>query len=647
MKKRLQRAFGCLRAPWIRGSERAARKLLKLSDDLSQSREGLIRFSRSTEKEFASLAKGVGQLSSGLSAIRESAARLDGLVRNSGGEHALSSAYQLYKSARDLVISSLGFGEHAANELEQVDPILKECCSHQKGCSNIVTHFSILSIGFRIEAAKLRDEDQDVFAGVADQISKTQTKLGAMTEGAFGKLRSSLEHLVSDRQRIRTGQKRMEQDLINSTASIRSELDATSMALAPAGKVSEQIMNDAQAGQQLVCRIIEGLQVDDIVRQKLEHVSSNLMDLKDLLAGLSKGRRGKSGLMEDLAFVNLCARVQLEQIRSAKAEIEEAGEVVISGVRELLNVSGALLDALTDLQKRVADALENCSTAQLFAREIEKISEVAESCSQINQRISGLTDEISSIIDSFSRDILKHNFDIKVVALNAQVSASRALGGRTMESLAAETAQVAQTNEQLTGELLVSLNALPERLSCLQDEMKRFLDLAERDRSALSEEGEDVTRRLDGMDDTILDEAKAMLSGFTQLRKVTEGLLASVCFPKEVAKAFESAERVCLAVAEESAGFAKKCDSEKLRERLDVMKSGYTMKRELNAHESVLASGGEAVEVGVSELYMLNNYKGQSDTLQKMKVCADRVGSSHQSEACISAADDDGSIELF
>ncbi|WP_309019520.1 hypothetical protein [Pelagicoccus sp. SDUM812003] len=619
----------------------SADRLKELSARLCVASERLAAYSRQSEGEFASLARGTGELFARIEAMRERARSLDGLVRGTGEDHALCSAFQLYKSASDLVQSSLGFGNFAARELELVDPVLRECCSHQRECQNVVMHFSILGTGFRIESAYLAPEDQAVFDGVASDIVATQRRLGRMTEEVFGKLKSSLSCLVNDRKRTEKVHRELECDIVLSAQAIRKELDGTSEALAPAGELSERIVAHSDRGPAMVGSVVEALQMDDVVRQKLEHVCKNLSELSELLASSSmkKGKQRK----EDLAYVNVSARVQLEQLRQARREIGEAGKTVLGGVRSLMDLGGELIESLTELQERVASSLDNCETARLFSREIEKIGEIARSCSEINQRIARLTDEIVEIIDSFSRDILKQNFDIKVVALNAQVSASRSLGGRTMERLAAETANLASKNESMTSSMLSTLSDLPSRLMKLQEDSQRFLELAGRDQEALSEDSSLVTQRLESMDDHILSEARSMGREFEGLRRETDALLSSLTFPNLVEDVFEKAEETCSVLIELTGRFAREADAQAVESRVESLKQSYTMKREVVAHESALLA--ESEDASPKKRYSEKEYvnpvsDSQKDATSRIENLA-VVSLAAQGES-----DDDG-IELF
>ncbi|MBI5380635.1 MAG: methyl-accepting chemotaxis protein [Opitutae bacterium] len=566
-----------------------ARRVSALVPGLQQSRRDLLRFGKESDREFTALAQGLAQLDSRITEVRTQTHELDLVLHDRDEDHALSSAYAQYKNSVDLVHATMGI---ALSEQEQMDHVVKNlqqaCAVHAKFVQTNMM-FRVLTMSIRMEAARVDPEYQGIFINVASAIAEIEQKISATTESAFNRIEHVVQETVSERGQLQHTQEDLHTRAQSSIGMINRELDNVKDALSPCLNLSQSIGALLDRTKPLTLRVLTSLQYQDIVRQKLEHVATGL---DEMCTQINRNAKGQGTV--DWGYLHHATRVQQAQLHSARTEIEQAGLEVTSGLNDLLAISEELVNRFTEMEQAAADAFLSCRVADMFREEIGKLARIADQSEQTNCNISRLVERIETVVSVFSQEISQHEFEVKLVALNAQISAARLPSADALNRLAEETSRVAAENATVTNELTAELQATLKNLRKIKTEADDFLALIKREKADLERGALVVSAKLERLSQRIQQNSTQVSKNFSTAHETSRALLEGLAFPQEIGACFGPGQELCESLLATTAGFASQEDlSAEAIGRLEAHQEHYTMREEHAAHAAALGQASQ------------------------------------------------------
>ena len=571
-------------------------------------RADLLRFGRATDEEFTALAQGLGTLNHQLTDLRTQTESFRAILEDTDEERAIASAYTLYKNSVDLVHASMGI---AISEQEQMGAIvgsLLHACKARDCFHRNHLLLRILTMSIRMESSRVEAEFQGVFLNVAADVAEIDQKITGSTEAAFGRI----EAVVAEARTEQSGLKQLERNLHTqaqtSIRRIQTELDALRAALAPCAGQSRAIAELFAETAPLTLRVIGSLQHQDIVRQQLEHVAEGFSDLGEHLRETNAGPRGQTEL--EVGYVHHAAGVQLAQLESARHEFANAGTAVVEGLQALLQVSAALVEKFAAMETAGSAAFADCRVATLFREEIHQLARIADKSKEANDKISRLVQRIEEVVRVFTEEVGRHDLDVKIVALNAQIAAARVPSADALNKLAEETSLVSAANAEVTRELTTDLRASLDQLQQVKRDADDFLEIITTEKGALETGADGVSDKLTRLSERVQSAAARVRREFEQAYAEGHALLDNLRFPELAARCFEPALQMCAEITAATASFSDRASlSAAATARLEAHRGRYTMQKENALHTSAIdgaetaaaPAAGDGIELFAAE----------------------------------------------
>jgi len=563
------------------------RDVIALQPEIEESQTALLDFGQETDAEFTELAQGLSELSNRFTAIREQAESLDNTLHQRDQENILTIAYQVYKSSVDLVHSSMGIALSEQQQMSQVEEALTHACRVRETFTRNNLLLRIITMSIRMEASRVDPENQTIFLNVAAAIAAIDDKIAKTTEDAFGRIEQVIIEARNERNALHGLEQSLQGRAQQSIDKLQQELTDYKASLIPCADLSCKVGElFAQTGP-LTLEIITSLQYQDIVRQQLEHVSAGFEDIAVHLGGLDQSC--KSNTTPELGFLHHAACVQQAHLSSSRADIEKAGTEVSSGISQMLAIGNQLIANFTEMEQAAQAAFGRSRISELFKHEIHQLALVAEQSEKANQKISLLVERIDEVVRVFSQEISSHEFEVKIVSLNAQIAAARMSAANALNKLAEESSLASDANAAATAELTRELQACLSQLQGIKNDADEFMNIVTREKDELETNANKVSAQLANLGTQIGARSSNMRREFAAVYQSQNELLSRLRFQTLIQTSYDPAIQVCekLRAATHSFALPEDLTVEGMR-KLTAHQSRYTMERENELHTNAL-----------------------------------------------------------
>jgi len=564
--------------------------VISLLTEVENSQRALLDFGNETDTEFTELAKGLSELNDRFSSIRKQAESLDNLLHQRDKENILATAYQVYKSSVDLVHSSMGIAISEQQQMGQVETALTHACRVRETFTRNNLLLRIITMSIRMEASRVDPENQSIFLNVAAAIADIDKKIAQTTDKAFSRIELVIEEARAEREALHGLEESLQGRAQHSIDKLQQELADYKTSLIPcadlSGKVSELL---AQTGP-LTLEIITSLQYQDIVRQQLEHVSAGFEDIAVHLSGLDKSCESNS--KPELGFIHHAACVQQAHLASSRSDIEKASGKVSTGIARLLDIGGQLIANIAEMEKAAQSAFARSRISELFKHEIHQLTLIADQSEKANEKISSLVERIDEVVRVFSQEISSHEFDVKIVSLNAQIAAARMSTANALNKLAEESSLASTANADATADLTRELQSCLNQLQGIKNDADEFMRIVTREKGDLEVNAAKVSTQLAGLGVQIGDRSGAVRREFALVFEAQNGLMGRLHFGELIQSSYDPAALVCEKLRDVTQTFALPQDlTEEGQRKLAAHQNRYTMERENELHVSALRNG--------------------------------------------------------
>lgn len=538
----------------------------------------LREFSRLTDHEFAALAQRLGDYQKTCGLLRDATHTLEALFRSEDDENALRRAIHLGKHAVELVHSTIGIGFALRSNFGQVRRELENALAARDEFDGHMVIFRSLSIGFRIEAARCEEAYRGIFSAVAEDFSNLEKQVSRTSASTFAKI-ESLVAATSAQTGEDQGERGYEKELAR-VQHMRTSIDQMESALDPCARQVREATDLLDQIPDHMTTVVRNLQYQDIVRQKIEHVSEGLEVLHE--------PRNRSAQL----FAHI-ARLQLAQLHDAKQQINGAGSEVINGVTIIGRLGQSTSESVARLEKA---ALEDLGTRQFgknFADDLNQLTQVAQTAEAAQQRISSHVEEIEAVIELFTQEIAHQQQSVRLAALNAQIAAARLTNGGALEKLAQETSRVAKANESASETLRQRLMGTRSMLNGVRQEAAESLDLLAREKVTLETGAATIADEIDTFASRIESDAHRIAEAFSTSQQALDELCRGITFPNHLERSFQPLDLALADFAAPAAGLPPEEALESCPHAAALLaehSARYTMKEERQTHEAILAA---------------------------------------------------------
>ena len=444
---------------------------------------------------------------------------LSGRVLNRLSSNELSeSVAEISRIVSSLETSQSHFSSVFLARSRQLEDVLEKLRGIEAGITETESMLKTLDLlGFmtRVEDARLSgagsefDSLADEVRGLSHQIALNQHQIAGQVHGVALKLRASLislKQLEENRSR--------QTEAIQQTA--RAALDELEQHYGATRQALDGLATAASGLEGDFASIVIELQLNDIARQKLEHVCAALNE--------AASEPQQFGAVVDL---------QCLQLERTAAELDTAIGASLNASRSIAGRGEAIVDELNLLVR--ADRGDN--RISLSIARIERLIDALHASDAIKSEMDRTLEELWLAIDSIAQhvdEIKTIGFKMQLIALNSRIKAARlGNGGRVLESISGAIYGISLAARDQTAALAVRIA-----------ELKLDHDSEVEPEAAADYRLEDTTARLMGIEtemgatlEAIQRNTDGFAQGFGQIRALLE---AAAAMPGEISAQVES-----------------------------------------------------------------------------------------------------------
>ena len=430
---------------------------------------------------------------------------------------------------------------------EQIEPLLRIEAELQR----TMMPLKYVQTLFKSEAAVLGPEVQLMFGSLTQEIEGLHNQVREIFGTQFKQLDQSrrvidqvivqLEAQARLLEKVTTVHKAQIEATLGT---LKSELAINAERDVRLSRVSRDLANEV--GQAVI-----GLQFQDIVSQKLQHVTGALKQIEAKFTEMQAAP--KEAALGSLQFLNQSCRLEAGQVLAAQAELKKAEATVRDSVQKALS-------HLTEVDSRCLSLEEFKLLTTSFDGMVQTLLDTIEEVRRLMAgTVAGAADayELLRPLDGLASDLTTVVRDlssrIHLIGLNAQVQAALAARDRRgagLEVLSVRTSQISDEINRISGQAALKLDALVGGLAESVKTLERLRANGQARQRVVNEQGEAEEQRLHAFRDRALAMLNEMGNSLNDIRAQGERALAAIAFAEFYELILPTLQLPLMAIAE-------------------------------------------------------------------------------------------------
>jgi hypothetical protein len=546
---------------------------------LEDERHSLLALVRGMETEFLTTGDGLERLAAQLAEIQKDCQSLTDLTLGRTQDAAVQFAFQLLKKAEDLVLANYEQYDHVFATFHELQLRLAKASQQRDELMRVLLPLNFITMSFRIEASRHPAEVQEAFFTLSDHMNRTVTDVRGAMERQFDELAASERIARSLMEQISSSVQQHRKEVTSTLADSRSQLHALSESLGSSGAGAADLAQRNQAVTRHINGLVMALQCQDMASQRIAHVGEAMAEMRGYL---DDGRAAKA---EARQFIYRAGRIQLQQVQSVFDQLNHAADSLKSGIQGLRTDAGAA----AELAVKVGGATLDAKVARQCQAGIgEVLNIVRQAVQKIADIIAAFAPLQASFVDCTAKATALAG-DVRLAGLNAQVFAIRTPDGTTLEVLARRVHAISEDVIEQVAQMGSLLSHASEMVNNLRQRLEDFQALGQAEQAVLTGESALSMTKLADLERIIPLQIQSVTQQHGAFADSIEQVLANIQFPETVAQA--SSRSIGFfqdLVAWGDAGGSESLDEAAAAQKIDQLKSKYTMESERHAHAAAL-----------------------------------------------------------
>jgi hypothetical protein len=325
---------------------------------------------------------------------------------------------------------------------------------------------------FRVECAPLSAEIQQLFGTLTEEIENLQGRMQKIFGENFKGLeqtRESLDQVIAQLERqsssLRAALANHRARIGETQATLRQELSSNEQREVQLGQLSKAVAREVQ-------QVVISLQFQDIVHQKLQHVTAELPRAEARLAEFAGAGR-KEGGHEPVQYLWQSCRLQGGQLEVAREELLRAEAGMRRGISNVLNHLREMDSKCLSLEEFQLLTTSCDGMVQVLVETMEEVRKLmgetvasAAAAHELLRPLGGLASNLTVV----ARDLAAR---IHLFGLNAQVQAAQVGQGERGAELAIlslRTSEICAETNRISENAAAQLDAMVAGLAdCVRD----------------------------------------------------------------------------------------------------------------------------------------------------------------------------------
>jgi chemotaxis regulatin CheY-phosphate phosphatase CheZ len=449
--------------------------------------------------------------------------------------------------------------------------------------------FKPLTMGFRIETARLQEEEARRFLDLTATITRAHVQALRSVEQYFAELTRILKFFETMGARLGRYSGRLEQELTHTRTSLDGHLNALKDRWSHAAETGAAA--DA-AGRDIVAqigKIIVATQYQDITRQQLQHIWEALDEIRKEFGDVRHVPAQRAGALA--GFARQAGLVQCRQLDVAAGAVDKANCTIIEGMQHILESAGRLSQCPGTSDSPGTDLVD------AFRNDIQSMTKLDETGAAIGDELAAWIGPAVKMLLEFGAEIRCYSVGIRLAAINAQILACRAEHGEVLEVLASRLRLAADASLGIIDEMS---RVLADIIRDLDGDLNQSRIAAVQEGHELCQEAAQVMALLEQVQKDVRQKTGDLTSLYKKLTKDTQTTIAQT----DLQGAVVGPVREVKSALETMVGSLQTDEGAEpdtiVGSRIAALRKGYTMDSERDAHDRVagtLHQGGESPPV--------------------------------------------------
>ncbi|MFA5263367.1 MAG: methyl-accepting chemotaxis protein [Opitutaceae bacterium] len=425
--------------------------------------------------------------------MAECSTRLTGqcgdLLKLASGSHEGSV---LLKESIGVLRSPLEYIDFCIKEKERLLRLLGQCEGQTKGLLDIgsrmlnaIAPLTFMAVLFKIESAYLPVEMRETFTTVTMEVERLHKLVDETFAQNARQMQSAYDTLSSVRSRLEEDFRKQETIIGEKRRRIDASMLMLDEQVAQNSERDSLLHSYSDSLSQEVGKVVIGVQLQDIIGQKCDHVMEAL-----------KTETGTVPVHQ--------VRLQISQLQMAENDLGQGIKAMedeldrINDFTSRLNESSVSLESFQSMTAAVDGMVQSLLDTLSDVHEIiGMVHDLAEQGNTAVQPANGIAGNLTTAISELS-------INMRLIALNAQVRSVQGGQGTGLELLAARTAEISDEINDISKQVSDDLSSLHAGIDEMLVTFAQFLNRGKEQNALLGASRGDTEKRLHALRDRAL-----------------------------------------------------------------------------------------------------------------------------------------------
>lgn len=474
-------------------------------------------------------------------------------------------------------------------ELRRHKERIEQLLGIENDLRNTMAPLRYLQVQFKVVSAPLGPEVQAMFMALTLEIEKLQEQVSEIFGTQFQELQQThrvleevirlLERQVAILRQVVTTQQTQIQ---SSLGQMRQELRVNQEREVQLSDLSRQIGREVE-------QVVLGLQYQDIINQKLQHVMAALPQIHSRFAqGVALPEHQARDIMQ---YLYQSCTLEARQLHAAREDLDNAEKTIQQGIRNVSSRLSQVDSQCLSLQEFNTLTTSWDGTIQVLLDSIEAMRALVNQAASDASRSHQMLQPLGRLATGLTTVVRQLSARIHLIGLNAQVQAARLEQGAGLEVLSARTSEIAQETIRISDSATGQLDQLAAGLS----ESVRWFDQLHAEAFAqqqwLNDQGRAEEQRLHAFRDEALNALRAIGNSLEAIQRQAHQTVQTAHFRQHCEEAMARLQASLLAIAQKAEDWLVQHGAGvNPSNHVEELKRDYTMASERQVYDHLLTS---------------------------------------------------------
>jgi len=545
------------------------------------------------EVRFLSTGSGLEQLAGFGDEFVKQVEKMVGMASGKDFDHSLfATAFALIEEATRFLVSCQQQTDDLLAQLRGYNTQIKDLLATEGELERTMLPLKFMQTLFKAESAPLGDEVQQTFTA----LTKEMESLHSQVRDIFGTKFKQLEQTGQTIAGVVTQLDQQARSLKQVTAAHKTQIEISLQTLRK--EIASNYARDVRLAvlsrdfAREVEQVVIGLQFQDIINQKLQHVSAALPQIEETFSRLQhESRRPAAG--GPWQFLQQSCQLEAGQLLSAQEELANAENNIQCSVQKVLTQMTAMDSRALSLDefKKLTTSFDGM--VQVLLDMIAEVRDLVAASVAGASRAYDLLEPLGGLASDLTGVVRSASFRIRLIGLNAQVQAAcvaHGCRGAGLEVLSARTSEISNETNRISEAAATQLDALSAGLAAGVKAFGQLRAEGLAQQSVLNLRGRAEEHQLHAFRDRALETLRGIGSALDAIRIHAEQTLATIDFSESHQVTLPAVRVTLLALAHlAEQRLAARGISLSEGNMVEGFKRDYTMASERSVHAKVIA----------------------------------------------------------